>query len=112
MISWDYLRDEDDRYQREMDAVERERMVAGWEPPMGWRRPVDPMCPTHRYGLVDGLCGVCVQEASLSEREFRGDGQGSEGVTHSGPVRRGPVNASHVPVANPPARSESDEAAA
>jgi hypothetical protein len=67
-VSWDYRWDEDDRYQREMDAVERERMVAGWEPPMGWRRPVDPMCPAHNFGLVRGLCGVCVEELKAQGR--------------------------------------------
>jgi hypothetical protein len=65
MISWAW--DEDDRYQREMDAVDRERMVAGWEPPMGWRRPVDPACPAHGYGMVDGTCGVCLLELAAME---------------------------------------------
>lgn len=73
MISWSYMPGWDtdewdwdtgaDRYQRRIDAQVREDLRLGVEPQLGWRgRPVDPMCELHGYGLVDGLCGVCVEE--------------------------------------------------
>lgn len=47
----------------ELRAAERERLIVGWQPPMGYRRPVDPICKAHGYGMVDGTCGVCEQIA-------------------------------------------------
>ena len=71
MVSWSWERDESwDKagyYEAELRAAERERMQDGWAPPDGYRRPVDPPCPTHSYGLVDGLCGVCVLEKESRE---------------------------------------------
>ena len=75
MPSWDWTPDHSwdcaERYEAELRAAERERMQDGWAAPDGWRRPVDPMCPAHSYGLVDGLCGVCVLElnAATESRE-------------------------------------------
>lgn len=71
MVSWDWTRDESwdkaELYEYEIRAAEHERLREGWAPPMGYRRPVDPMCPAHNYGMVDGLCGVCVEELKAME---------------------------------------------
>ena len=67
MISWDD-RDEGydmpQRYQAELDAAEGLRLRDGWQPLVGWRGEPLEMCPLpgHGYGLVEGLCGVCVKE--------------------------------------------------
>lgn len=70
-VSWDYDAWEADslanRYQHEIDLAFAERAAQGWQPMMGWRRPVDPACPEHGYGTVDGLCGVCVLELNAKE---------------------------------------------
>jgi hypothetical protein len=65
MASWETRWDEDspaDRWQRGMDNAWLTRRADGWEPQAGWRRPVDPACPAHGFGMVRGLCGVCVLE--------------------------------------------------
>ena len=79
MISWrfdpheDQPWDQPDLYQASVDRQVRVELREGWPAPEGWRRPVVVMCRKHRYGLVDGLCGVCLQEASLSGRSSVGN---------------------------------------
>lgn len=81
MPSWDYSDRDVDRWEQDYERSLAGLYQAGWEAafrkrlgevvPDGWRRPVDPACPQHGYGMVDGKCGVCVLgEASLSGRDY------------------------------------------
>lgn len=65
MVSWDYHdeRPDDmpDLYQQRIDQRVREDMLSVTAVPDGYRRPPLEMCRLHRYGVVDGLCGVCIE---------------------------------------------------
>jgi hypothetical protein len=69
MPGWDWEDDSPaDRYQRGLELAVLEERALGWQPPDGWRRPHDPVCPEHGYGVVDGLCGVCVLKIEAQRR--------------------------------------------
>jgi hypothetical protein len=93
MASWSGYEDEygicAGRYQYRIDQQAREDMRLGWQHPDGMRRPVDPVCSVHGYGMVDGLCGVCV----LTERDVsrvvaeNHEGRGSAQIPAEGDSR-------------------------
>jgi hypothetical protein len=60
-IDWD---DQLSAYERELAAAERQRLQDDTVPQHGYQRPVDPPCPRHGYGMVDGRCGLCLLETS------------------------------------------------
>ena len=70
--SWDDHYGETDspamRYQRGIDWRTREDMMLGIDTPDGYRQPPLEMCRQHNYGVVDGLCGVCLEILKADRR--------------------------------------------